>query len=63
MNRQMPEGYPKQMVHPHYQPAKVTKIGEGRAAYYEGTAVRFPPVTVYGPDGEEYHKAQGYQVK
>lgn len=59
MNRQIPQGYPKQMTHPHYKPAVISNSRNPNTPFH-GEPVRFPPVMVYGPDAEEYHKSRGY---
>lgn len=60
MSRDIPPGYPKRLTHPHYQPAVISN-SRNRNTPEHGQPVRFPPVTVYGPDAEEYHRAMGYQ--
>ncbi len=47
-------GFPKTMMHPAYQPAKLgTSAGEG-------APVRYPPITVFTPDQEGQYRAVGY---
>jgi hypothetical protein len=57
--------YPKVLNHPHFQPAIVSDDSE-RGAWQTGynapagRAAQFPPVTVNGPDQEEYYVSRGY---
>lgn len=57
--------YPKVLNHPHFQSAVVSddsERGPWQVGYNApaGRAAQFPPVTVNGPDQEEYYVSRGY---
>ena len=62
--------YPITLAHPAFTPSKPVPIpgtqiydAQGKIARqdYQGTPLRFPPVTARDENEEEYYKAQGYE--